>query len=125
MELRTRAGLTPQPKTLNEKDRTVQAVLATDAPARVFDVNRGVIDEVLVMRGFKPAKETIPMLDNHRRDSVGNILGSITDFKVDDHQVSATLRFAATDDGEAAFSFRVLGWGVNPALVRSSIVSFS
>lgn len=77
-EMQTRAfALTP--KSYKEDDHTVEAVLTTEAPARVWDWGRGeVINEVLLMsgvRGADPGTE-IPLLDSHNRRFSEDQIGS-------------------------------------------------
>lgn len=62
---------------------TIRAVITTDAPAPVFDWERfDFVQEVLVTDGMElpPGRSTIPLLDNHNRDSVNAILGSVRHF---------------------------------------------
>src|SRR4030042_3882679 len=64
--------------TINEKDRTVEAVIATEAVVRVFDWNRlEVIEEVLLMSGCRiPPDRQIPLLDTHDRTTIQKQHGS-------------------------------------------------
>lgn len=85
--------------TINSTDRTVQAVFATEAAVPVFhwDVGR-VIDEVLVARGMEPV-EHVSMLQMHYRYSLGDVIGSGEQPRVDGDKIVGTLRFG-TDLGE-------------------------
>lgn len=58
-------------------------VLTTEQPATVFDWNRwDFVDEVLLMEGMRvPAIGQVPLLDSHRRASVDDVLGSVSDFQ--------------------------------------------
>mgnify|MGYP006170824841 CR=1 FL=1 len=59
-------------------ERKLTAVMTTDAPVETVDWERmEIIPEILVSRGGKfPASRQVPLLDNHRRDSNDDVLGS-------------------------------------------------
>lgn len=77
-EMQTRA-FALMPQSYAEKDHTVEAVLVTENPVRVWDWERGaVINEVLLMsglRGAEPGTE-VPLLDSHNRKSSEDQIGS-------------------------------------------------
>lgn len=77
------------PATLDETARSVGVVLATETPATVWDWERGVIQEVLLMSGAEfPAQ--VPLLDSHSRYSVESQLGSLRDISVAGSELLAT-----------------------------------
>ncbi len=86
--------LTLRAETINAESRTVEAVLATDSAVAVFDFRRfEVIDEVLVMRGMKPPTQ-MPLLANHARFGIEDVLGSIRDMRKEGNQLIGRLHFA-------------------------------
>ena len=98
----TRAAISFLPSTLREDDRSVEFVLTTEAPARVFDYERwAIVDEVLMMRGVAfPKGGKMPLLDSHTRESTANIKGSVRDMRVEGDKIIGRLYFAhdAEDD---------------------------
>lgn len=79
----TRA-ITPRPTTIREDDRSVEFVISSEDPARVFDWDKfDVVEEVLLMKGLVlPANKQTPFLDSHNRESVSDVLGSMREFVV-------------------------------------------
>lgn len=84
-----------RPTSINENERTIEAVFATSNPARVFhwDVGR-VIEEVLVPRGMQPI-EQVPMLEMHNRYSLQSVIGSGENPTARGEEIVGTLRFGA------------------------------
>jgi hypothetical protein len=90
-------------RTLDTEARTMTVVAATETPARVMDWSRGeFIDEVLLASGFKAAGKQVVLLDAHNRDSVEDVIGSATNFRVEGENVLADVRFAETEAGQRA-----------------------
>lgn len=84
--------------TIDEKTRSVEAVLATEAPTLVFDFSRfELIDEVLIARGVSHADQVV-MLESHQRHSLDSILGSVRDIREENGKVVGRLVFAEGDD---------------------------
>lgn len=81
------------PATLDEAARSVGVVLATERPAQVFDWERGVVNEVLLMSGAD-YPEQVPFLDSHNRYSVENQLGSLRGLSVNGAELHATAFFS-------------------------------
>lgn len=71
--------------TVNEQERSVEAVLTTENPVQVVDWERWeVVDEILLMSGMSmPANRQVPLLDTHSRYSVATVLGSTRDIRVE------------------------------------------
>lgn len=84
MELMTRAYQI-QPGTLDEKERSVEAVIATEAPAIVLDRKRfEVIAEVLLMTGCRmPESGQLPLVDTHDHTTVKKQLGSTRNLRIE------------------------------------------
>ena len=70
---------------INEEERSVEAVLATEAPVLVFDMSRWeIILEVLLMSGCRiPADGQVPLLDTHDRSTVQRQYGSTREIRVE------------------------------------------
>lgn len=64
-------------------EESMRWVLTTEKAATVFDWQRwDFVDEILLMDGVVlPENKQIPFLDSHRRGSVDDVLGSVTDFQ--------------------------------------------
>lgn len=83
------------PDSINEKDRTVEAVIATNAPVMVFDMKRyEPILEVLDMTNIR-LPEKVPFLDSHQRDSTETVMGSTYNFRISDNKLLATNKFSS------------------------------
>lgn len=70
---------------LNEENRSVEAVIATEAPVLVMDWSRWEpVEEILLMRGCKlPGSGQVPMLDTHDRSTVQKQLGSTRELHIE------------------------------------------
>lgn len=87
-------------QTVNEEERSVEAVISTDAPVEVWDWRRGeTIDEVLLATAAQLPSQ-MPMLANHARWSLDSVLGSIRGIRVDGGSIIGRLMFAR-DDADA------------------------
>jgi hypothetical protein len=85
-------------ETLDADTRSVEAAIVTETPALVFDW-RGleVIEEILRADGVElPAQ--VPLLANHSRWSLDDVLGSIRDLRNDSGQIVGRLFLAEGDD---------------------------
>lgn len=89
------------PATLNMDARQVLAVMATEAPVRVFDWDHGVVNEVLLMSGAN-YPEQVPLLDSHDRGSVETVLGSVADITVQGESMFGTVGFSSVARAEDA-----------------------
>ncbi|MFA7254133.1 MAG: Mu-like prophage major head subunit gpT family protein [Patescibacteria group bacterium] len=86
--------------TINEEERSVEAVISTDTPVEVWDWRRGeLIDEVLLAPAARMPTQ-MPMLANHDRWSLDSVLGSIRNIRVEGGNVIGRL-FFARDDADA------------------------
>lgn len=87
MSIQLRAG------TLNREERSVEMEIATESPVMMWGFK-----EILRMSGATyPAQ--VPMLDAHSRYSIEDILGSVSEIRVDGGKMRGKARFAS---GEAA-----------------------
>lgn len=82
--LSLRAAVVPPapPASSGADDGGLRWILATEAPATVFDWERfDFVSEVLLMDGLVlPATKQVPLLDSHKRTSFDDVLGSVNDF---------------------------------------------
>lgn len=97
------------PTTINETERTVDVVFATETPVRMYSWSLGgPFDEVLSMDASNIRKERIdaglPVLDNHDRWSgASGQLGIAENVRFEGTQGRATLRFSKRADVEPVF----------------------
>jgi hypothetical protein len=95
-ELTTRS-MSFRAATINEEDRSVEAIIATDQPVEVFDWARGErIDEVLLTDGAQLPKR-IPLLNNHSRWSTDDVLGSARQMRTEEGMIVGRLEFVRDD----------------------------
>lgn len=86
-------------KTINEDERSVEAVLNTEKRVQVFDWRSWeVIDEILVAGGMRVEGDQVVMLDTHRRFGTETVIGSIRDIRTEDGQNIGRLVFAENDE---------------------------
>ncbi|WP_198586153.1 prohead protease/major capsid protein fusion protein [Roseovarius salinarum] len=89
---------TPRPETLDREARTVEAVIATTNPVPSRD-RRGPVLEVLDPAGFDAADAAgLPVLDNHRKVSVRDTIGTVASARWDGTELVGLLRLSAADD---------------------------
>jgi hypothetical protein len=90
--------------TINEQERTVEAAIATGQPVEVYDWRRGeAIDEILLPEGAELPQQ-MPMLANHSRWSLRDMLGCVRGLRIEDNAIAGRLHFAAAgDDAEHAW----------------------
>ncbi|MCP4712483.1 MAG: hypothetical protein GY869_27990 [Planctomycetes bacterium] len=82
-------------QTIDEKNRTVDAVIATDDPVMVFDMKRWEpILESLSMDGVKHPKR-VPFLDSHDQGSTETVMGSTSNFRIEGGKLLATNTFSS------------------------------
>lgn len=89
---------------INEQARTVDAVLATEDPVRVFDMRTwSVIREILVMpTGDLPAQ--VPLLDSHQRSSIQQQLGSTRNLRIEGNHLVGTRHLSSVKEAADAFT---------------------
>lgn len=90
-------GINLRPDTINDEERSVDAVLSTESRVGVYDFEREEsIDEVLLVSGAK-FPEQIPLLDNHNRSTVSAVLGSIRNIREVNGEIHCRLYFLKDD----------------------------
>ena len=96
-ELTTRS-VSLRAATIDEQQRSVEAVIATEQPVTVWDWRRGEpIDEILLIDGAR-LPDQLPLLANHSRWDLDDVLGSARKISADRAQILARLYFAEGDD---------------------------
>ena len=96
----TSRAMTLRARTVDEEERTVEAVMTTEEPTTVFDWSRyGPIEEVLLMSGARYPPQ-VPLLHAHSRYSLDDILGSTRDIRLDGSKMRGRLHFADDEDVE-------------------------
>lgn len=91
-----------QSETLNEDERTVWVVAATETPVRRFFGNEILLctRKAVVATRLK----NMPVLDSHRSASVKDILGQVIETRFEGRQLHMKLLFADNDNGNAALA---------------------
>ena len=97
-----RASFQVRAETLDTEARSVEAVLTTEAPVRMFDWDRGEVDEVLRMDGVDHGSQ-LPMLNSHARSTINDVIGSVHDIRREGDTLVGCLHFATTEDGQRAW----------------------
>jgi hypothetical protein len=88
--------------TLDEKERSVEVIMASEEPARVYDYERGVINEVLLMSGAQlPASNQLVLLDAHSRYETANVIGSARQIKLKDIQMIGRAFYSSAPEAES------------------------
>jgi hypothetical protein len=103
-EITCRAAISQAPTTANEDIRTVDVVLATEAPVMIFDGARWeVVDEVLTMAGLRLSEirqGKLPLLDSHQRYTAKNVLGSTTNLRIEGDKLVGTRHYSEVCQAE-------------------------
>lgn len=90
-----------QPRTYDPETRSATAILATEDAVYSTDASTGrPILEVWVMAGCQ-APEQVPLLDNHERDSVACVVGSVSSIEVRGEQLVGVLAISSTQPDTA------------------------
>lgn len=93
------------PASLDTEARTVEVIGSTENPAQVYDWNRGVVSEVLLMSGLKmPAGRKVVLLDSHSRYETAKVVGSYRDMKTTDGQLVGMAHFSRAADVESVWT---------------------
>jgi len=90
--------------TFDEKNRTIEAVMATEAPIMTVDFRLGeMVDEVLLMSGAR-FPEQVPLLDAHDDSTIIKQLGSTRNIRIDADKMIGLRNFAATPEADRAIA---------------------
>jgi hypothetical protein len=100
----TRSEIRLSPSTYREDDHSIEFILATEEPARVWDWERfDVIKEIIVADGVMiPKNGQVPLVDSHDRSTIENILGSVREIRTQGAEVVGRLYFASTEPAKLA-----------------------
>lgn len=99
----TSRTITLRAETLNESERSVEAVLATENEVEVYDWMAGEnVRERLLMSGVQMPSQ-VPLLDNHVRWSLDAVLGSIRNLRVEGDRLIGRIFFARSEAAEHAW----------------------
>lgn len=98
-----RAHLEIRESTLDNEQRSIQAVISTENPVPMFDWERGeMVPEVLISSAMElPANRQVPLLDSHQRWSVSDQLGSARQIERENGRVIGRMFFSSA--AEAAW----------------------
>jgi len=88
------------PDSVNEDERSVEAVIASEQPVEVFDFDRyEIVKEILLIDGVEmPGSRQVPLLDTHRRFDTANVVGSIRGLKKDGDVLVGRAHFSGVAD---------------------------
>lgn len=97
-----------QPKTLNEDDRTVEVIFGTDTPVRMWNWDIGEFMEIMSFEDghvrWNRFDNGAPVLDNHNRyNGARGVLGKVENYRTENGQGIATLRFSKREDVEPIY----------------------
>ena len=91
----------PSIDTINEDDRSIEAILTTQERTEVYDwTRRRVVEEVLLMGGLREIPEQVPLLDSHQQASTANVIGSTRDIRIESNQLIGRLYLSSTAEAE-------------------------
>lgn len=80
---------------INEQARTVDAIMATQTPARIYDwETEREIDEILIASGATHDGQ-LPLLDTHSRWSMSDQVGSVRNIRTEDESIIGQMHFAS------------------------------
>ena len=99
-------------ETIDEKGRSVEAVIATEAPTMVLDMQRWeVVEEILLASGMRVASADgqVPLLDTHNRHSVSMQLGSCRNIRAEGTEIIGRNFFSSVQDAQDCFTKIVEG----------------
>lgn len=108
-------------QTLNAEARTVEATIATERAVEMPDFDLWeMVPEILRADGFMLPEGTdgVPLLDSHRRGSLADIIGRVTNIRREGDTVVGTLRFRENEAGTEAMQ------GVREGIVTDLSVGY-
>lgn len=94
------------PVSLDVERRSVECVMATEAPVKMFDYARyEVIPETLLMSGVQiPASRQVPFLDTHSRYDTSSVLGSTREIRVEGDQLVGRDYFSSVAEADGVWT---------------------
>lgn len=93
------------PATLDETTRSVEIIVATEAPVMVFDWERWeMVPEILLMSGCQmPASGQVPLLDTHMRYDTSTVIGSVRGLEVQGAEIIGRAYYSAAPEAEGPY----------------------
>jgi phage major head subunit gpT-like protein len=94
------------PKSLNEEQRSVECVAASETAVRELDFDRWeFIDTVLLMSGCQlPESRQLPLLDSHSRYDTSTVVGSARDLRIENDQLISRAVFTSLPEGDNPYT---------------------
>jgi hypothetical protein len=94
-----------KPATVNEAERSVEVIGATETAVPTYDWDLGtVVDEILLMSGCRmPASGQLVLLDTHSRYDTASVIGSYRDLRIEGDQLLGQAIFTSQPEGEGPF----------------------
>lgn len=90
------------PATLDEENRSVEVIMSTEDPALVWDWERGVVNEVLLMSGAQiPESRQLVLLDAHSRYETANIIGSAREVRIENNAMIGRAIYSTAPEAES------------------------
>ena len=91
-------ALSFSPETVNDEERSVEFIAATEDPVPMPDYKRGkMVPEILLMSGFvAPTNGRVPLLDSHQRGRSADVIGSAVDLRVEGQSLVGRAVFSTT-----------------------------
>lgn len=90
------------PATLDEENRSVEVVMSTEEPALVYDWERGLVNEVLLMSGAQiPESRQLVLLDAHSRYETANIIGSAREVRIESDAMIGRAIYSTAPEAES------------------------
>lgn len=88
---------------IDEENRTVRTVLATETPALVWDWERGIIREILLIENDSvniPESRQVVLLESHNRYGTGSVRGSMQNLRIENNELVADTVFSSLAEDE-------------------------
>ena len=99
IDRRDAPGVMFRPSTLDETNRSIEVVAATEAPALVYDPQLyEVVEEVLLMSGAE-FPDKVPMTVEHERNASA-VIGSFRDIRIEKGEMVGRVYFSSSTDSE-------------------------
>jgi len=90
------------PATLDEENRSVEVIMSTEDPALVWDWERGLVNEVLLMSGAQlPESRQLVLLDAHSRYETANIIGSAREVRIENDAMIGRAIYSTAPEAES------------------------
>jgi len=100
-----------KPSTLDESNRSVEAIGASELPVREMDYETWEIwPTVILMSGCQlPGNGQLPLLNNHSRYDASSVIGSYRDMRIEGDQLIGRAIFSAVEEADGIYQRVVEG----------------